>query len=89
MVKYRAYYKPDTRTQDWPMYFYPQDREIGLEHIKIWVCDIDSYITYPFHEPFFDSDWVIQFFDNSQWVNIKPLQHLSFDRKTADILGYL
>lgn len=67
MKQIRAYYKPDIRTSDWPIYFYPKENEHGFFK---WVMDIDNEFIYDFEFPFIDDDWVIQKSEGEEWIDV-------------------
>jgi len=54
----RAIYKPDAKTKDGILYFYPEEVDGG--ETLMWVCEKDEEIKYFFDVPFLDDSWEIQ-----------------------------
>jgi hypothetical protein len=55
-MMYRAYFKPDAKTEDGLIRF---DME-NIDDELMFVANIDRDLRYPFFVPFIDSDWVVQ-----------------------------
>lgn len=83
--KWRAYYKPDMETEDWPLYFYLQLTDRGYK----WVCDKDGVISYDVVVTLLDPDWSMELLMDKSWVPFGAKSSNCLSPKEADLFGLM
>lgn len=77
----RAIYRPDSKTRDGILYFYPELVDNG--EILMWVCEKDKDIKYFFDIPFIDDNWEIQ-----QRINVKTVDGIEVFENDRVLISY-